>query len=84
MTISQPSRAMRWASLWTLVTSGQVASITRSSRSSAALRTAGETPCALKTSSDPGGTCAGSSTKTAPFARSASTTWRLCTISWRT
>ena len=45
---------------------------------------AGETPCALKTRSDPRGTCAGSSTKIAPFARSASTTWRLCTISWRT
>ena len=50
---------MRAASTCTLVTSGQVASITRRSRAWAAARTAGETPCALKTSSEPLGTSAG-------------------------
>ena len=40
-------RANFTASTWTLVTSGQVASITRSSRSLLASRTSGATPCAL-------------------------------------
>src|ERR1039457_4827158 len=47
-TMLKPSRAKRTASRCTLVTSGQVASITSSRRSRAWRRTAGETPCALK------------------------------------
>ncbi len=72
------------ASVWTLVTSGHVASMTRSRRAIADSRTAGETPWALKMTVAPSGTSSSSSTKTAPFWRSASTTWRLWTISRRT
>src|SRR5712692_2677209 len=72
------------ASRCTLVTSGQVASITRSPRRRASWRTAGETPCALKMTVASSGTSSSSSTKWAPLARSASTTCRLCTISRRT
>ena len=61
-----PRPAKRRASACTLVTSGQVASMTGSPRSAAARRTAGETPCAEKTVSAPSGTSSSSSTKTAP------------------
>ena len=43
------------ASAWTLLTSGQVASITSSRRSCAVLLTAGDTPCAEKTTVAPVG-----------------------------
>jgi hypothetical protein len=44
--------------MWTLLTSGQVASNTEKPRAAASRRTACETPCALKTSVAPGGTSA--------------------------
>ena len=47
-TIWKSSAAKRRASAWTLATSGQVASITSSSRAAACSRTAGETPWAEK------------------------------------
>src|SRR5215467_1829731 len=72
------------ASRCTLVTSGQVASMTRNPRRRASWRTAGETPCALKMTVASSGTSSSSSTKWAPLARRASTTCRLCTISRRT
>ena len=73
-TIVRPSRAYRMASRWTFVTSGHVASITRSRRSVAASRTAGDTPWALKMTVAPAGTSSSSSTKMAPFSLRASTT----------
>src|SRR5262249_20245648 len=72
------------ASRCTLVTGGQVASITRSPRGRASSRTAGEMPWALKITVASSGTSSSSSTKMAPFWRSVSTTRRLCTISRRT
>ncbi len=53
-------------------------------RDSAFACTAGETPCAEKTTVSPSGTSVSSSTKTAPRSRSCSTTCLLCTISLRT
>ncbi len=67
-----------------MVTSGQVASITRSPRRRASSRTAGEMPCALKITVASSGTSSSSSTKMAPFWRRVSTTRRLWTISRRT
>ena len=58
----------------TLVTSGQVASNTLKPRAAASLRTACDTPCALKTSVAPGGTSARFSMKIAPFFFRSSTT----------
>src|SRR5215469_1098641 len=72
------------ASRCTLVTRGQVASMTWSPRCFASWRTAGDTPWALKITVASSGTSWSSSTKCAPLARSASTTCRLCTISRRT
>ena len=60
--------AKRRASVCTLVTSGQVASIVRRLRRAASSCTAGETPCALKTTTAPSGTSSVSSTKIAPAA----------------
>jgi hypothetical protein len=65
---------MRATSACTFVTSGQVASKTRSARASASARTAFETPCAENTTMLPAGTSESSSTKTAPFAFRPSTT----------
>src|SRR5262245_34967572 len=72
------------ASRCTLVTSGQVASMTRSPRRRASSRTAGEMPWALKITVASSGTSSSSSTKMAPFWRRVSTTRRLWTISRRT
>src|SRR5262249_5718463 len=72
------------ASRCTLVTGGQVASITRSPRRRASSRTAGEMPWALKITVASSGTSSSSSTKMAPFWRRVSTTRRLWTISRRT
>ena len=44
---------------------------------------AGAPRCALNPGGAPTGTSDRLSTNTAPFARRLSTTWRLCTISWR-
>src|SRR5665647_214806 len=71
--ISTPSAANRVASLWTLVTSGQVASIVLRPRAAASACTCGETPCAENTTVDPCGTSASSSTNTAPRASRSST-----------
>ncbi len=76
--------AKRTASLWTLVTSGHVASIVTRLREAAASRTAGDTPCAEKTTRAPSGTSSVSPTKIAPRALSVSTTYLLWTISLRT
>src|SRR5215510_1675417 len=72
------------ASRCTLVTSGHVASMTRSPRRRASSRTAGEMPWALKITVASSGTSSSSSTKMAPFWRRVSTTRRLCTIARRT
>ena len=53
-------------------------------RSRACSRTAGETPCAEKTTIAPSGTSSVSSTKIAPRSVSVSTTCTLCTICLRT
>ena len=82
--ISKSSLAKRTASRCTLVTSGQVASMADRPRAAAALTTAGDTPCALKTICEPVGTSSTSSTKMAPFFSSSLTTWVLCTICLRT
>jgi hypothetical protein len=82
--ISYPSRANRLASLCTLVTSGQVASIVRRLRAAASSCTTGATPCAEKTTVAPSGTSSVSSTKIAPRVSNARTTCRLCTICFRT
>ena len=84
ITTSRPCSRMRATSACTLVTSGQVASKTRSPRASASRRTARETPCAEKITVPPAGTSESSSTNTAPLPRRSSTTNLLCTISWRT
>jgi hypothetical protein len=68
-----------------LVTSGQVASIVSRPRRSASACTAGETPWAEKTVTEPSGIeSSSSSTNTAPRSRSFSTTCLLWTISLRT
>ena len=82
--MSRSCAANRRASLCTLVTSGQVASIVRSARSAASSCTAGETPCAENTTSAPSGTSSVSSTKIAPRRSSVATTCLLCTICLRT
>ncbi len=76
----RPSSSYFSTSRWTLVTSGQVASITRSSRSLARSHSLGATPCALKMTRWPVGTSSRLSTKIAPSRSSASSTKRLCTI----
>ncbi len=81
--VSPPAAKWR-ASACTLLTSGQVASITSSRRAWAVLRTAGETPCAEKTTVAPSGTPSSSSTKTAPRRSRSATTCSLCTICLRT
>lgn len=70
--------------MWTLVTSGQVASMVASLRSAASAWTVGATPCAENITMDPSGTSAVTSTKIAPFFSRVCTTYLLCTISWRT
>ena len=82
--MSKSSPANRTASLCTFVTRGQVASIVCSDRTAAAACTAGETPCAEKTTRAPSGTSSVSLTNTAPRFDSVSTTYLLCTISLRT
>jgi PAS domain S-box-containing protein len=83
-TIVKPSSANLRASTWTLVTSGQVASIVRSCRFLALAWTLGATPCAENTTSAPSGTSVSWSTKIAPRLLSPSTTCLLWTISLRT
>ncbi len=83
-TIVYPSCANLRASTWTFVTSGQVASIVRSSRLAAFSWTLGATPWAENTTSSPSGTSVSSSTKIAPRLESSSTTCLLWTISLRT
>src|SRR3954454_10861549 len=82
--MSKSSRANRFASWCTLVTSGQVASIVRSCRVAASSCTAGETPWALNTTTEPSGTSSVSSTKIAPRRSSVATTCLLWTICLRT
>ena len=72
------------ASTWTLVTSGQVASIVCRLRAAAPACTLGATPWAENTTVAPSGTSASDSTNTAPRSRSCSTTCLLWTISLRT
>ena len=55
-----------------------------SERSAASACTAGETPCAEKTTVEPSGTSSSSSTKIAPRSVRFATTCLLCTISLRT
>ena len=83
-TIVYPCSANLRASTWTLVTSGQVASIVRRPRVAAFACTLGATPWAEKTTSAPCGTSVSSSTKIAPRSASCSTTCLLWTISLRT
>ena len=68
----------------TLVTKGHVASKTLRDRRAASIWIARETPWALKITVAPSGTSFSSSTNTAPIVRSRSTTYLLCTTSWRT
>ena len=82
--ISVSSSAKRLTSLWTFVTSGQVASIVLRFRAAASACTAGETPCAEKTTVAPSGTSSVSLTKMTPRCSSVDTTCLLCTISLRT
>lgn len=82
--MSKSSFAYRTASLCTLVTSGQVASIVASLPRAASSCTTGATPCAENITMEPGGTSSVRSTKMAPFFSSVWTTYLLCTISWRT
>ncbi|MNY49990.1 hypothetical protein D3C86_1854620 [compost metagenome] len=70
--------------VWTLITSGQVASMACNWRWLASAMTSRETPCALKIVTAPVGTSSSSSTKRAPLSFSPSTTCLLCTISCRT
>ncbi len=72
------------ASLWTLVTSGQVASMEASRRPAASSWTTGATPCAEKMTMAPSGTSCVSSTKIAPFFSRVWTTYLLWTICLRT
>ena len=78
------SLANRLASMCTLVTSGHVASMVRNPRSVASVLTAGDTPWAENTTSEPVGTSSSSSTKTAPRCSRVSTTCLLWTICLRT
>lgn len=82
--MSKSSFANRTASLWTLVTSGQVASMVASLPAAASSWTTGATPCAENMTMDPSGTSAVCSTKIAPFFSRVCTTYLLWTISWRT
>src|SRR6266540_2508961 len=82
--IVSPSLAKCRASACTLLTRGQVASITSRRRSSAVCLTAGDTPCAEKTTVASSGTWSSSSTKTAPRRSRSATTCSLCTICLRT
>ena len=82
--MSYPWAANRRASLCTLVTSGQVASMVCRLRALASARTCGATPCAEKTTTAPSGTSAVSSTNTAPRFSSDATTCLLWTICLRT
>ena len=82
--MSYPWAANRRASLCTLVTSGQVASMECRLRTLASARTCGATPCAEKTTTSPSGTSTASSTNTAPRSSSAATTCLLWTICLRT
>jgi BRCT domain type II-containing protein len=79
-----PLDGERRASLCTLVTSGQVASMVCRLRALASARTCGATPCAEKTTTAPSGTSAASSTNTAPRFSSDATTCLLWTICLRT
>ena len=83
-TIVYPSAANFRASRWTLVTSGQVASMVCRRRASALAWTLGATPCAENTTVAPSGTSVSASTNTAPRSRNCSTTCLLWTISLRT
>ena len=74
ITICRPLAWWRSASMWTLETSGQVASTKSIRRASASAGTDFGTPWAEKTTGRSGGQSARSSTKTAPLARSSSTT----------
>ncbi len=76
--------ANRTASRCTLVTRGPEASMAWTPRSAAPCTTAGETPCALKTTWAPSGTSSTSSTNTAPMRSSVETTCTLWTICFRT
>ena len=80
MTLS-PFLEQALTSAWTRVTSGQVASNTRSGLDFASFLTLSGTPCAEKMRTLPSGTSESSSMKTAPRSRSPSTTKRLCTTS---
>ncbi len=71
---SSPRRLARATSIWTLVTSGQVASNTVRSRLFASLRTACDTPWAEKIRIAPSGTSLICSIKMAPRLRRLSTT----------
>ena len=82
--ISVSSLAKRFTSLCTLVTSGQVASMVFKLRAAAASWTAGETPCAEKTTVAPSGTSSVSLTKMTPRCSRVETTCLLWTISLRT
>lgn len=82
--MSKSSPAYRIASLWTLVTSGQVASMVASLPRAASSWTVGATPCAENMTMLPSGTSSVCSTKMAPFFSSVCTTYLLWTISWRT
>ncbi len=73
----------RRASAWTLLTRGQVASMTVSRLRWASARTCGETPWAEKITVASSGTSSRSSTQTAPRRSSSATTWRLWTICLR-
>ena len=79
-----PPWAYRRASLWTLVTSGQVASMRVWPSRFELAKASGGDPWAENTTTAPSGTSVSSSTNTAPLSRSDCTTWVLWTISWRT
>ena len=83
-TMSRPARHWRATSRCTLVTSGQVASNTFRPRRSASLRTAWETPWALKITVAPSGTSSQLLDEHRAARFRSSTTKRLCTTSWRT
>ncbi len=82
--MSKSSFANRTASLWTLVTRGQVASMVARRPCLASSWTTGATPCAENITMFPSGTSSVRSTKTAPFFSRVWTTYLLCTISCRT
>ena len=84
--ISRPRLKWIAASRWTLVTSGQVASREKKLRAWASAGTDFGTPWAENTTGALvlSGISASSSTKMAPLVFRLSTTYLLCTISWRT